>query len=270
MLTKKRMIVSLATVLAALAAGSAASADVLVQANFDGVSTGQYTTGQTVDGLAVTGDSTSLLMDVVDLGSGNHAVKFTDNAASGLLGLTKSITGISTTGTGNNYITGGFDFVVFSGASTSSQMNFSIGQSGTTPASTSTQQANLRLRASGQVYYINSAGSQTSLATNLTLDRAYHVDITVNLSSDTQDIWSFTITDLTTQTVFASLSDISTRWQNGTPDRIFFDGNYGLSATSANPFIQMDNINFSVIPEPATMGLLAVGGVLALLRRRHT
>lgn len=269
MLTKMRMIVSLAMVFAALAMGSAASADVLVQANFDGVSTGQYITGQTVDGLTVSGDSTSLFMDVVDLGSGNHAVKFTDNAASGLLGLTKSLTGISTTGTGNNHISGGFDFVVLSGAHTSSQMNFSIGQSGSAPASTSTQQANLRLRANGQVYYINSAGSAVSLSTNLTLNRAYHVDVTVELSSDTQDTWSFTITDLTTHTVFASESNINTKWQNGTPDRIFFDGNYGLSATSANPFIQMDNINFSVVPEPATMGLLAVGGVLSLLRRRH-
>ena len=38
---------------------------------------------------------------------------------------------------------------------------------------------------------------------------------------------------------------------------------------NSSPFLLLDNVRLNVVPEPATMGLLGVGGLLALVRRRR-
>lgn len=278
-----------------LAAASLASAQVtILSQNFDSTATQTVTGGSSL----VIGSGTSALslstatgttVEVIDTGSGNNALRYTDNQSGGNTpnAVSNTFTGVSTNTTGNNYIVGSFDFKILSVSSGSApSFGFQINAN---------SQTNSSSNSSVLIYFNNNGGSATNVsyvqgltatttqtvsATTLTANINYRLSLIAdysNTGSTNLDSYTFKIIDLddNSTTVYAS-SSIATRANADlTPNRIVFYGGASGTAFNADPFFQIDNINFtatnaSAIPEPTTAALLAGLAclVVPVVRRR--
>ncbi len=268
---------------ALLAASSAGMASVtLIDADFDANTTGLYGTGQ-ANGATIAGTSGTLNVSangvskaqIVSTSSGHNVLELVDNDTSVDTSrpvVYATFAALSTTSTGNNYVKGCFDFTELLPFNTASaglpQLVFQIGTYTTTGSANAAQ---LTIRG-GTVTYYNGTDHP-----NLTLPdqtHQYHVDVYLDLSG-TQDTWGFSITDLTTNTLLYTLSNQLTRGANTSPTMIVFNGGLQQNATTASPFVQLDNIQFTAmnaseaVPEPATAGILASSLLALVLCKRR-
>lgn len=212
---------------------------------------------------------------VVDKGSGNFAARLSDNnSVVNDSTLHANFSGVSTTGTGNNIISGSFDYTALALSSgTRGNFVFGLGTSGSIASSGTTTAVQLIFNNGQSVSYVN--GGTTVAVPSLTLatGTAYRFAITANFGSDTQDTWALTITNLSTSTEVSSITGISTRAANITPGAVFFSAATFDSRLSPDPQLELDNINFvstSAIPEPGTYALLfGTASLMAVALRRR-
>lgn len=271
---------------AVLAISSPLSAAPLFTANFDStdpLSIRNYAGGTheqanvytTIDGLDVRIPS-GFGVDVVSVSDGNNALRLVDNSSSGNQNfyaryqVPDAADAISTTGTGNNIITGSFEYTRLTLPSgTAGSFRFFINQAEDVQ---NVQTAYLRING-GQIQYANGTGGTSTVpapddgGVTIDYDITYKIHITVDLSSDSQDVWKFSVADTEDSVLWAS-DWMNTRSANILPSAFVFNGGVNGTPTSASPYAQIDNIQFSVVPEPA--GALVAGlGLMGLVARRR-
>ena len=214
-------------------------------------------------------------LSIADKGSGNYAVRLSDNntAASNSI-IQTNFTGVSTTGTGNNILSGSFDFTPLA-LSNGSRGNLVFGIATANTTSTGPSNAvQFFINADLTVNYTNGVTTVTVPSLTLVAGTSYRIGINANFGSDTQDTWGFSITNTSTSTELSSLSGLSTRGANITPGSLYFSAGTFDARISSDPHVELDNINFvatSAIPEPGTYALLVGAGALMMvsLRRRR-
>ncbi len=93
-----------------------------------------------------------------------------------------------------------------------------------------------------------------------------HRFYTINVTSDTAHTYGFTITDTTSSTVVASETGVVDS------ESLYTGGYAGLALYSqhaTNEYGRYDNFSLETIPEPATLGMVAlVGGASFFIRKR--
>lgn len=215
-------------------------------------------------------------LSIADKGSSNYALRLTDNNATAANDsvISRNFTGVSTTGTGANKISGSFDYTPLT-LSTGSRgdLVFGIGTTGSTAPSGATTAVQLTFSGGLSIIYLNGSTAVTAAPT-LSIGTTYRININADFSSDTQDTWGFSITNVSNSTELFSVSGLSTRAANITPGAIFLAAGLNPTRSASDPHVELDNINFastSAIPEPSTYALLAGAGALLLvgLRRRR-
>lgn len=254
----------------------------LVSQNFDAVATqtlsggSSATVGTGTSSLQLT-TATSTSLSIADIGSGNNVLQYTDNQNGGAAPnvVSPSFTGVSTNGTGNNYIVGSFDFKALQMTSGSAPgFIFMINAS---------SQVNTGSHSSVIISFGNSGGAATSISYNnggtnvsnvftLTANINYRLSLVADYSNTgvaNRDSFSFTVTNLDSPGIVYTSPVIETRaLADLTPNRMAFYGGAGNTVFNADPFFQIDNINFSAtdtapIPEPsssaALTGLFIIG-----------
>jgi hypothetical protein len=256
-----------------VACANSSHAMVLVDASFDGETARSVVTDEAVDGFTANVVANTSL-DVVDLGDGDSVVRFTDNFVGSSTPyaspyLRKSFNGVSTDGTGDNHVVGSFSLTRLSlTTGTEGSFRFLINKAGSLVANTSSTLVLLRVNGS-QILYSDGSSLQTSLPTStfqLAQDTEYTFTIDIDLSSDTQDTWSFAVADGTG--VLYSSPTFSTAAPNLIPGELLFTGGLAGANASAEPFVQLDDISFSAVPEPTSMVLLGLAGLVMTVRRR--
>jgi hypothetical protein len=254
-----------------------AQAVVVFATDFNLVPTGSAYADNTVlstDAVATTDDvklrtsTANSNFSVVDLGSGNHALQLLDNdAASNTFPKANSntFTPLSTTGTGNNWLTGSFSYTrLLSQTSSTTSPSFTFTASGNAGGFV----LQLSVENNGHLFYYNGT-TNTDSGFTLTTGTEYTFQIDADLSNSTQDTWSLKLIPVGTQTPAVTLSNLKTQVANGAIFQFSFWGGLNGPAVNSSYFGQVDNISFSAVPEPAAAGLIfaATGGLLARRKR---
>lgn len=245
----------------------------LWQTNFDAESVNTYTANATIG----TGDSSAELrpsaaspIGVVDLGSGNHAMQFTDNSTdTGIPHARKFYNGVSTTDSGDNFITGSFTYkrlLNVTSSSTSPTFVFHIGSAVT--GGSSVTAVHIEVASDGTVMFRNGTSAESS-GFALTTGQEYRFDLSVDLSSNTQDKWWFTVTDLSDNLVKYTSAVLNTRAPNIIPTWASLLAAVNGTAQNASPFAQVDNISLvsQPVPEPAAIGGFLTAALVWSTRR---
>lgn len=273
--------------LIALAATSAfaqlASAATVFATDFNATTAGAYADLSVLNSGGVTTDNVTLRSNtgsattVVDRGAGNMALQFTDNSADAAQtanprAYSNTFGPLSTTASGENRLSGGFDYTrLLTAVTTATSPTFQfLANSGSATSPGGTVSAiSLTVDSNGHVSYANGS---TGVDTGFTLvtGTEYHFEFDSDFSSATQDTWSLTVTPVGSATPVIARTGINTRAPNVAVNVIAFLGGVNSTAISAAPFAQIDNINFasSAVPEPASLVAIAGGCVVALRRRR--
>jgi hypothetical protein len=214
-------------------------------------------------------------LSIADKGSSNYALRLTDNnTTANDSTISRNFTGVSTTGTGANIITGSFDYTPLSlGSGTRGDLVFSIATTGSTTPSGGTSAVQLTFSGGTGIIYMNGTTAVTATQT-LTVGTAYRININADFGSDTQDTWGLSITNLSNSTEVLSVTGLLTRAANITPGAIFLAAGLNPGRISPDAHVELDNINFvstSAIPEPGTYALLVGAGALLTvgMRRRR-
>jgi len=213
-------------------------------------------------------------LSIADKTGGNYALRLTDNnTTANDSTISRNFTGVSTTGTGANIISGSFDYTPLT-LSTGSRgdLVFSIATTGQSTPSGGTSAVQLTFSGGLGIIYNNGSSAITAVPT-LSIGVTYRINITADFSSDTQDTWGFNIINTSNSTELLSVIGISTRAANITPGSIFLAAGLNPGRISSDPHVELDNINFvstSAIPEPGTYALiLGAGSLMAVALRRR-
>jgi hypothetical protein len=280
-----KLIRTLTCLAAGLGLSSHASAQTtLFNQNFDGLGATSPITasGSNVNGSLGSGTGQfnyrvgdQQTLSIADKGSSNYALRLTDNnTTANDSTISRNFTGVSTTGTGANIITGSFDYTPLTlGSGTRGDLVFSIATTGSTTPSGGTSAVQLTFSGGTGITYLNGTNAVIAVPT-LTVGTAYRININADFGSDTQDTWGFSITNLSNSTELLSLTGLLTRAANITPGAIFLAAGLNPGRISPDAHVELDNINFvstSAIPEPGTYGLLLGTGALLMvgMRRRR-
>lgn len=215
-------------------------------------------------------------LSIADKGSGNYALRLTDNNAATANDsvIHRNITGVSTTGTGENKIIGSFDYTPLAlETGTRGDLVFGIATANQSTPSGGTTAVQLNFSGGTGIIYLNGTTAITATPT-LTVGITYRININADFGSDTQDTWGFSIINTSNSTELLSVTGISTRAANITPGSIFLAAGLNPGRSSADPHVEIDNIHFvstSAIPEPGTYALLvgAASLMAVTLRRRR-
>jgi hypothetical protein len=238
--------------------------------NFDGLASGSFTATTSVGSgtglLNLTGSSSGYASIVTESGA-DKALTFTDNSGGGTPIAYSSLSGLSTNATGNNSLTGSFDFRIINTGGTVGTMVFAV-NSGTNTSTSSAVTSVQILFAGLNVQVQTAAGNSGTLAT-LSYATDYRLSLVADYSSTTQDSYSFTITDLGASGIVYSSGVINTRAANAGFGTLLFNGAANAGGANTNPYFQLDNLGFtaqniSAIPEPSTTAVVAALGVLIL------
>ncbi|HAU38310.1 MAG TPA: hypothetical protein DCX07_11430 [Phycisphaerales bacterium] len=276
---RKIYIAPLALVVVLAVVADTSSANVLVQTDFNSATVKNYANNELIGGSTdsdltarvASGYTSTQIVSVVDLGGGNHALQFTDGStdANGPKALKTITAGDVTTGaTGNNHVNIVFDLTLLSLTGTRPTFQFLL-NSGTQESSGGTVSA-VQFRVTGAAIVKYNNGTTEITGPTLTVGTTYRFTATADLSSDTQDTWSLNVapvTDLNNPVVNAS--GLGTRAANVTPGIIVFNGGVDGGTLNTSPYVQLDNISISAVPEPATLGALTLGGILLSAARRR-
>ncbi|HBC88159.1 MAG TPA: hypothetical protein DCZ94_14510 [Lentisphaeria bacterium] len=245
-------------VLAATAGTSMAAT--LLQTDFNNAAVQNYANNAVINSGSPTTDDvkarvasgyeSTQLVSIVDLDSGNCALRFTDNStvASGPRAFKTITAGEVTTGaTGNNEVTIVFDLTLLtlSGSRPTFQFLLNSGTSETTNSTTTAVQ--IAVNDVAKVTYMN--GTSNTTGATLTVGTAYRFTIIANLSSTTQDVYSIKVapvSDLSHPVM--DVNDISTRAANIMPGIIVFRGDSDTTRVNSSHFVQIDNINITSAP----------------------
>ena len=235
-----------------LTSGSSSGND-LLSTNLNSASLGFYGSGQAngvtinvgadpVEQMTVAADATNSV-EVITSGGTGRAVCFKDNSSTNTTNgiVSKTVSGLSTSGTGNNYLQATYEFTPLlpSGTLASNQptLFFLINSSGTGPGGTVTA---VQIQMRGLSFSAITGGTNPA-AVALTQNHRYQVDAYLDLGSGTQDVWGYTLTDITTSTLLDARSGLLTRAPNIIPTKIVFNGNGNTSGLNNLPFIAIDN-----------------------------
>lgn len=254
-----------------------AGAFTIIDNDFNGLSTGTLANGADTGSDLLVATSGTSTVSVVDLGSGNKALQMLYNDAGTAVnqpGLTKSgITGISTGGSGDNQVFGSFTMTrLVAGGDSVGELQLNIGTAFSTGSTTSA--AIFRISGTGSVRYWSGTTGYIDTGYVLAQDTPYLVSIAVDLSSDVQDTWAFTVaTAASPGTPVVSISDIDTRAANIAPTVIAFNRSGG--SVSASPYMQLDNVYFEASAIPELSSTSALAGLVSLFlvlgyRLRHS
>ena len=123
---------------------------------------------------------------------------------------------------------------------------------------------------------LSSSGWDTTLwwHVEMTVENAYYGDGVRNAGSEVVTMSYYQIPDPAKPTPAAGYAsgsgsysnfDLGGTWMRPNDIVVAFDD---YSTEGANDIFAIDNIKVEITPEPATMAVLAIGGILALLRRR--
>ena len=265
-----------------------AQAVVLWSQNFDQIATGStYADSTTLSSAAGTTDDVTLRTSgtansnftLVDRGSGNHALQFTDNDSTQSTfpkANSANFSGtMSTTGTGNNSLSGSFSYTrLLSQTSSSTSPSFAF--TATAPGSASGFDLEVTVENDGHLHYFtgNGAGGTVNTDSGVVLQTGteYTFQFGADLSSSSQDKWSlYVATVASPQTALLNVSNLNTMEANFAIVQFSFWGGLNQAGLNSAAFAQVDNISFSAnpVPEPASVGLVFVAGGGLLLRRKR-
>lgn len=277
--------------LSALAAGAIVTATaattqavVIVSTDFNSATVQTYANATTINSGGVTTDDLLVAVsgagnvaEVVNVATGDNAVRVTRPTNANIQLFNRlaqnaawTAAAISTGATGNNQMAITFDINRLNTGGTAPNTLASGFRFLLSDADSSGGTANVQweIQPTGVLLYRN-GGSTVNTTTALALDTNYRVSINVDLSNTTQDTFSFKVTNLSTSVDLYNVTNVSTRSPNTIPNRVVFDwGSNSGSLVDADPAYLLDNVNVSAVPEPASMGLIGVAGLLALRRRR--
>ncbi|MEM6551948.1 MAG: PEP-CTERM sorting domain-containing protein [Planctomycetota bacterium] len=272
------------TTTALLAVGLTAHthAATFIDADFNADAVGTYGTqggdlAGPLGGLTVTSDTTNgSIVAIVD-DAGDRAVQYTDNNTSfvspGAPHLTAALPGLSTTSTGDSLLSISYNYTYFDTTGTGNPLfQLLVNTDGNQSASAADRIAQLQVNGnSGSVLYWATANPPVDTGFDLIDGREYLFEIDIDLSSDTQDTYDLTVTDTTDSSVVIDVDNIATRLPNDTPNVISFSGGANGGVAVGEAFAELDNIlvTSSAIPEPASLTLLAAGGLCLAGRRRR-
>jgi hypothetical protein len=252
-----------------LSIGTAATAVTLIDNDFES-GLGDFT---------ITGSGAGLV-DVDPTAGVEQELQFTDNSTTGSEPRAVDTFGtanISTTASGNNLLTGSFDFVLPQTTDTYTPAIDIYLNAGQDSLGANNSLFVIRLR-DGQVQLrddtssnsysaINAANTTTALA--LVGGTSYTIDFSADLSS-TRDTYSLSVSNTLTNGVLASETNRLTLADDITPDRLVLNGGILANAVDADPFVRIDNVQLEAnpVPEPGSLVLLGVGTLLITSRRR--
>lgn len=213
-------------------------------------------------------------LSVVEKTTGDYALRLTDNnTISNDSLIARNFTGVSTTGSGANIISGSFEYTPLAlSTGTRGDLVFAIATTGQTGTSGTNTAVQLIFSGGLILHYVDTNNTLVNLgAANLAVGTTYRINVTADFSNNTQDTWGFSVVNTGNETELFSISGLTTRADNITPGAIFMAGAGNGGRISSDPHIQLDNINFSAIPEPGTYALWFGAGTLLIagLRRRH-
>lgn len=206
-------------------------------------------------------------------------LRFTDGAINGATPNSfHAFTGATTGATGNNAIVGTFDFQPLA-VSVGTRGSFVFMINGASQANSGPNTSVYLLFANSGLVSYNNGGALTSSGFSTTNGVNYRVSVIADYSNTTGfDTFTYTITNLDTSSIAYTSTSISTRAAaTVVPNVIAFYGGALSTSSSADPFFQIDNINFqnmnvAAVPEPATaatlLGLFGLGGAAFSRRRR--
>lgn len=267
--TPRTTALTMALAAAAVSLAAPASAVVLVSEDFDdNLATDTFTLTNTA------GTATTVIDQDPGLGF-DGALEFTDNDAATFAVpravATLDTAQISTDGTGNNLVTGSFEFLLPQDDNDFTPRLQFLVNTGQDTAGVNNSfiifevfDFRMVIRSSN-----GSGGVTSELFDGVTAaDTTYRVDFALDLSSDTQDTFDLSVTDTNTDSVVASVDDALTRVTNGVPDRIVLNAGLSQAGADAEPFLQLDNISAQAVPEPASLAIAVVGLALVTARRR--
>lgn len=122
----------------------------------------------------------------------------------------------------------------------------------------------LRYSAGGEVQFLRVVGGSVSAFLNQTGTEFTHVQnrtYRLEVTSDTDYVYSGSVTDTTDDSVVWSFS-------NRTDTLSKFTGGYAGIYTGINGSESFDNFSLTVVPEPATLGLVAFSAFVLMALRR--
>jgi len=243
-------------------------ATVIIDTDFSSASAGSITSNGAISGAGgLYGVANA--NDYLAIGSLNdsNALIFTktSSTASNAPTASKTFSGASTGSTGDNLINGSFTLTRTN--SVNGLLSFMINSGSGTTSSASVTAVGIAIRGSdGRVEYSTKSG--TVYSSNLSLGSTYQFNISLDLSSASQDLWKLTILNLSSDSVFLDTGWVTTRAANVTPGILVWNGGTSTSSSTSS-FVAVDNIHFDLVPEPSAFALVALGlGGLWVLRRR--
>lgn len=236
-------------VVALVAAAGAQAATVYVDENFDALTTQVASVAADVGADALVSNTSNYTAEVVDTGiltgAGDKAMRLNDNNDNALVKVTYDTTA-AITGSGRLLM----DFHMVNSGDKIMEIVLREGAT-----------LGVRFKIAGTVIKSSIGGTWTNFDQSVTLDTDSALIIDFDSGTDTFS-GSINGTTLTTGGGGASSFDFANALAS-------VDNLYMLAATSPalSTDVYVDNIK--IVPEPATMGLLGIGGLMTLLRKRR-
>lgn len=212
-------------------------------------------------------------LSIVDKAGGDYALRLTDNNSVVVDStIAHNFTGVSTTAIGENIITGSFEYTpLVLGSGNRGDFVFGIATTGQSSPSGATTAVQMTVNGNLGIVYIN-GGTAVTAAPTLTAGTTYRINVTANFGGATQDTWGFSVVNASTEASLFSISGLNTRAANITPGSIFLATGLNPGRISADPHVQLDNINFvasSAIPEPGSLAAMLGGAALLFVGSRR-
>jgi len=248
-------------------------ATVIIDTDFSSASAGSITSNGAISGaggLVGQANATDYL-NIESINSSNALTftKTTINSATQVPTVYKTFSGASTGAAGDNLVTGSFTLTRINNVS--GQLSFFINSGSGTTSSAATTAVSLSLNNSDGKLAYNAGSSSVTTASGLSLNSVYQVNISLDMSSTTQDLWRLTVRDLSNgSALFLDTGWINTRAANVTPGILVWNAGANSNRYNASSFAAVDNIRFDLVPEPSAFGLAALGlGGLWIMHRRR-
>lgn len=260
-----------------VALGGGAHAAVIASTDFDAAAPGTYGTqsgdvATSIDGLAVASDTAAGSVLAVTSGT-DRAAQLTDNntgfVSPGAPALSTSFGGVSTDATGDNVITASFSLIRNAPSAGNPLFEFYLNDDGGLNPSGGDRAAQIRVASNtGSFLYFDGLAAVDS-GFDLVAGTEYLVDIVLDLSSTTQDSYSVRVADASAPgTALVNVAGLDSAVADVLPDTVVFRAGGNGGAAASNVVFELDDISINAVPEPGAVTLGALGGLVAMRRRR--